>query len=28
VVQYENSYRLRHLRAPAGIMVALGEQTT
>lgn len=28
VVQYENSYRLCYLRGPAGILVALAEQTT
>ena len=27
VVQYENSYRLCYLRGPAGILVALAEQT-
>lgn len=27
-VQYENSYRLCYLRGPAGILVALAEQTT
>ncbi|TDV48721.1 VOC family protein [Actinophytocola oryzae] len=27
VVQYENSYRLAYLRGPAGIIVALAEQT-
>jgi catechol 2,3-dioxygenase-like lactoylglutathione lyase family enzyme len=28
LVRYENSYRLCYLRGPAGIMVALAEQTT
>ena len=28
VVRYENSYRLCYLRGPAGILVALAEQTT
>ncbi|MFB4304754.1 VOC family protein [Actinomadura sp. GTD37] len=28
LVQYENSYRLCYLRGPAGIVVALAEQTT
>jgi catechol 2,3-dioxygenase-like lactoylglutathione lyase family enzyme len=27
VVQYENSYRLAYLRGPAGIIIALAEQT-
>jgi catechol 2,3-dioxygenase-like lactoylglutathione lyase family enzyme len=27
VVEYENSYRLCYLRGPAGILVALAEQT-
>ena len=27
LVQYENSYRLCYLRGPAGIIVALAEQT-
>lgn len=27
LVQYENSYRLCYLRGPAGILVALAEQT-
>jgi hypothetical protein len=28
LVQYENSYRLCYLRGPAGIIIALAEQTT
>ena len=28
LVRYENSYRLCYLRGPAGILVALAEQTT
>jgi len=28
LVQYENSYRLCYLRGPAGILLALAEQTT
>ena len=28
LVQYENSYRLCYLRGPAGIVIALAEQTT
>lgn len=28
LVQYENSYRLCYLRGPAGILIALAEQTT
>jgi catechol 2,3-dioxygenase-like lactoylglutathione lyase family enzyme len=28
LVQYDNSYRLAYLRGPAGILIALAQQTT